>query len=95
MGLFDTFKRNKTPVTPVIAEQPAQPTIAPTHISKKKKNTYTITFNVLCQLELFSMCRNTPLPVITLNGKQQKYRHRLVIVQRISKPMRIGYGTKT
>lgn len=70
MGLFDTFKRNKTPATPAVVQN-AQPTIAPDHISKKKKNTYTITFNVLCQLELFCMCRNTPLPVITLNGQSQ------------------------
>ena len=71
MGLFDTLKTNTTQPTPVVSEQPVQATIAPTHISKKKKNTYTVTFNVLAQLNLFSMCRNTPLPVITLNGKQQ------------------------
>lgn len=71
MGLFDTFKRNKTPAAPVAVAPTPQPTLAPNHVSKKKKNTYTVTFNVLCQLNLFSACRNTPLPIITLNGKKQ------------------------
>ena len=53
-----------TPVTPVIA------TIPENHVSKKKKNTYQIKFSPFAQADLFSLCKNTPLAVVVLNGKQ-------------------------
>ena len=49
---------------------PVATTIPETHVSKKKKNTYTIAFSALYDATLYSMCPNTPLGVVTLNGKQ-------------------------
>lgn len=41
------------------------------HISKKKKNTYVIAFNVMAEPTLFGLCNSTPLPVIEINGIKQ------------------------
>ena len=72
MGFFDIFKQK----TEKGSEQPAvkqiqKPEISPNHISKKKKNTYVITFNVMADNTLFALCTTTPLPVIEINGVKQ------------------------
>ena len=73
MGFFDIFKQK----TEKGSEQPAvkqtqKPEISPNHISKKKKNTYVITFNVMADNTLFALCTTTPLPVIEINGVKQE-----------------------
>lgn len=40
------------------------------HISKKKKNTYTIAFSEIAPKNVFQLCRETPLGIIKKNGKQ-------------------------
>lgn len=40
------------------------------HVSKKKKNTYTIAFSSLMPYSAFGMCKKTPLAIITKNGTQ-------------------------
>ena len=40
-------------------------------MSKKRKNTYTITFNTLINNGMFSNCKQTPMPLITINGQKQ------------------------
>ncbi|MDW3024791.1 MAG: hypothetical protein R8N50_03865 [Alphaproteobacteria bacterium] len=59
---MNLFKRDKTTKTTNRIAIPKN------HVSKKKKNTYTVTFNALCQMELFNLCAETPLPVISING---------------------------
>ena len=59
----------KTKQTQPVAT-PAVTTIPANHVSKKKKNTYQIQFSPLVQDDLFSLCKNTPLAVVVLNGKQ-------------------------
>lgn len=63
-------KKNKTPdvVTPDVAT-PAKPQIAENHVSSKKKNTYVIKYPHFYDLSLFSLCKNTPMCIDTLNGK--------------------------
>lgn len=51
-------------------ETPVMATIPENHVSKKKKNTYQIKFSPFAQDDLFSLCKNTPLAVVVLNGKQ-------------------------
>lgn len=41
------------------------------HISKKKKNTYIVNFNILLNMDLFSMCKTTPIPISIINGQIQ------------------------
>lgn len=65
MNLFGK-KKAQTATTPVTA------TIPETHVSKKKKNTYTIAFSALYDATLYSMCPNTPLGVVILNGQAIK-----------------------
>ena len=39
--------------------------------TKKKKNTYVVNLDTtLCPLELFCLCKNTPMAVVTLNGEK-------------------------
>jgi hypothetical protein len=59
--------KSKTTNTPKI--QKVQ--IPENHISKKKKNTYVIAFNVMAEPTLFGLCNSTPLPVIEINGIKQ------------------------
>ncbi len=40
-------------------------------MSKKKKNTYLINFNVMCNFNVFSECKETPLPLLCENGVKQ------------------------
>ena len=40
--------------------------------SKKKKNTYTIAFNGMIDMGLFAYCKQTPMPLITINGQKQE-----------------------
>ena len=40
------------------------------HISKKKKNTYTVIFSSFAPTHLFVLCQETPLGLATENGKQ-------------------------
>ena len=47
----------------------ARKPIPENHISKKKKNTYIIRFSSFYDATLFSMCKTTPLGVVTLNGR--------------------------
>lgn len=72
MGIFDIFKQKteKASEQPAV-EQTQKPEISPNHISKKKKNTYVITYNVMADIKLFGMCPTTPLPVIEINGVKQ------------------------
>ena len=63
MNLFS--KKKTQPVATPVAT-----TIPETHVSKKKKNTYQIKFSVFYDATLFSWCKNTPLGVVVLNGKQ-------------------------
>lgn len=63
MKFFKT-KQTQPVATPVMA------TIPENHVSKKKKNTYQIKFSTFAQDNLFSLCKNTPLAVVVLNGKQ-------------------------
>lgn len=64
MNLFSK-KKTQPVATPTVAT-----TIPENHVSKKKKNTYQIQFSAFCDATLFSMCKNTPLAVVVLNGKQ-------------------------
>ena len=48
----------------------SKPQISTNHISKKKKNTYTIAFSSLMPYSAFCMCKKTPLAIITKNGTQ-------------------------
>lgn len=41
------------------------------HVSKKKKNTYTVTFSLMINMDLFSACKHTPIALIMVNGKKQ------------------------
>lgn len=60
---------SKTKGALIPAEQPA-PATQPEHKTKKKKNTYVVKISgIIANLQSFEMCRSTPLPVITLNGK--------------------------
>ena len=72
MGIFDIFnqKTEKASEQPAV-EQTQKPEISPNHISKKKKNTYIITYNVMADATLFNLCKDTPLPVIEINGVKQ------------------------
>ena len=65
MKFFKT-KQTQPVATPVMA------TIPENHVSKKKKNTYQIEFSPSARADLFSLCKNTPLAVVVLNGKQQE-----------------------
>ena len=65
MKLFGK-KEHKPVAMPTVA------TIPETHVSKKKKNTYTIAFSALYDATLYSMCPNTPLGVVILNGQAIK-----------------------
>lgn len=64
MGFFSN-KRTES------ATQSVKPvtTIAPNHVSKKLKNTYTVKFSPFCDTGLFCLCKTTPLAVIKLNGQ--------------------------
>lgn len=68
MNLFKSFFSNKTNTDTKPVIEPSK-TIAANHISKKKKNTYTIKFSPFCDSTVFGLCRSTPLAVVTLNGK--------------------------
>lgn len=60
------FKKQETPMAPA-----ATPTPAPEKVfgpTKKKKNTYTITFNTFADPTMWKWCRNTPLAVVKKNG---------------------------
>ena len=72
MGIFDIFKQKteKASEQPAV-EQAQKPEISPNHISKKKKNTYIITFNVMADNTLFALSTATPLPVVEINGVKQ------------------------
>lgn len=75
MGIFDIFKQKTTKDSEQPAvEQIQKPNISPKHISKKKKNTYVITYDVMADATLFGLCKETPLPVIEINGKKQETR---------------------
>ena len=63
MKLFG--KKNSTSAPTTVAS-----TIPENHVSKKKKNTYQITFSPFMSTELFSLCKTAPLAVVVLNGKQ-------------------------
>ncbi|MBE6460388.1 MAG: hypothetical protein E7007_00575 [Alphaproteobacteria bacterium] len=65
MHLFGK-KKTQPVATPIVATT----SIPENHVSKKKKNTYTITFSTFFDATLFSMCKNTPLGVVSLNGQQ-------------------------
>ena len=67
MKFFKKFTNTK-PATET--NQSATKPIPENHISKKKKNTYIIKFSSFCDATLFSMCKTTPLGVITLNGRE-------------------------
>lgn len=47
-----------------------KPQIPTNHISKKKKNTYTIAFSSLMPYSVFNMCKKTPLAIVNKNGTQ-------------------------
>lgn len=52
-------------------QTPTPKAIAPDHVSKKKKNTYQIALSgLMCDTSYFRLCKNTPLAVVTLNGKK-------------------------
>lgn len=72
MGFFDIFKHKteKPSEQPAVAPIQKQKT-SPRRISKKKKNTYIITFNVMADNTLFASSPATPLPVVEVNGVKQ------------------------
>ena len=63
MNIFNT-KKNKQTADLMRDKIPAD------HISKKKKNTYTVVFSSFTPTHLFVMCQETPLGLATENGKQ-------------------------
>lgn len=67
MKLFAFGKKSEP--TPIIKS--LKETIPANHISKKKKNTYTIAFSPFYDESLFCLCPTTPLGVKTLNGVEQ------------------------
>lgn len=70
MGIFDFWKNKTTKKeTEAIETEKKQPAI--NHISRKKKNTYIVTFNTMSDATLFELCKSTPLPIIEINGKEQ------------------------
>ena len=63
------FKRSKTSVAAV--SKTLKETIPANHVSKKKKNTYEIALSgIMCDISCFRLCPNTPLAIVTLNGKK-------------------------
>lgn len=40
------------------------------HVSKKKKNTYTVDFNIMIDFGLFANCKTTPVPITHINGQK-------------------------
>lgn len=72
MGFFSIFK-HKNINKPKTNETGKQKTNIPeNHISKKKKNTYTIMFNVMSEHEMLDLCKSAKLPVIEINGVKQE-----------------------
>lgn len=66
MSISNIFepKKNKQSVEQMGKQIPEK------HISKKKKNTYTVVFSGFAPTNLFEMCKETPLGLATENGKQ-------------------------
>lgn len=56
------------------------------HISKKKKNTYTIGFNVMIDMGLFAYMKHTPMPLITINGEKQLSQSRWIQCKEFPNP---------
>lgn len=69
MGFFSIFKQ-KNIAKPEPAKQ-KETKIPDNHISKKKKNTYVIMFNVIPNDDLLALSKSTKLPVIEINGVKQ------------------------
>ena len=58
------------------------------------KNTYTITSSVLTDLTLFELCQETPLPVITINGKEQNQSSGFVSCKNFPNPCATSMAAK-
>lgn len=63
---MNIFKKKNT-------QKPMSRDIPENHVSKKKKNTYTIVFSVFVPINLFSLCKESPLGLATVNGKQESF----------------------
>lgn len=61
MNIFDFKKNKKTP-------EQMRKNIPANHISKKKKNTYTVIFSNFMPTHLFELCPETPLALVAQNG---------------------------
>ena len=67
---MNLFKRNSIKAQ---KHTPATKAITPDHVSKKKKNTYEIALSgIMCDISCFRLCPNTPLAIVTLNGKKMQ-----------------------
>ena len=55
------------------------------HVSKKKKNTYIISFNTMLDKGLFAYRKYTPMPLIIVNGQEQKTQTGWIISKELSK----------
>ncbi len=88
MKLFPFGKRSEP--TPVIKS--LKETIPADHISKKKKNTYTIAFSPFYDETMFSLCPKTPLGVKTLNGKEQSTSSGWISCQEFPNPEAIEFA---
>ncbi|MBQ2017646.1 MAG: hypothetical protein II208_03945 [Alphaproteobacteria bacterium] len=72
MGFFSIFKQGNINKPEANETSKQKSNIPAGHISKKKKNTYTIMFNVMSDNELMSLCKSSKLPVIEINGVKQE-----------------------
>lgn len=71
MGFFSIFKKNNINITKPTQQTELKPQIPDNHTSKKKKNTYIITFNVMIDGTLSGLYQMTSLPIIEINGQKQ------------------------
>lgn len=89
MKLFSFGKKSEpTPIVKSLKE-----TIPANHISKKKKNTYTIAFSPFYDETMFRLCKNTPLGVRMLNGTEQSSSSGWLACHEFPNPCAIEFAT--
>lgn len=64
------------------------------HISKKNKNTYTISMSSLMPYSLFGMCKNTPLAIVVKNGVQVQQKDGWMKATEFPNPLACEMGGK-
>ena len=64
------------------------------HISKKNKNTYTISMSSLMPYSVFGMCNNTPLAITVKNGVQVQQKGGWMKATEFPNPLAFEMGAK-